>query len=86
MVLFKNLKQILFNFDNDSTKESKTDQKIEVPTYNFEKGSYMSIEGGFSVRIRSKYCDFTGFSMKYIHKESGLRYREEKHIRWIEKM
>jgi hypothetical protein len=46
----------------------------------------MSIESGISVKVRAKFCDFTGLTHLYTHKESGLRYSEERHFRAIEKM
>jgi hypothetical protein len=80
MIVFKNLKQILLNYDH----QEKTEK--DIPTYNPDQGSYMSIEAGISVRVRAKFCDFTGLTHMYTHKESGLRFSEERHFRLIEKM
>lgn len=55
VIMFKNLKQILTNFDG------------AAESINYNQGSYMSIEAGFSVRVRAKFCDFTGFRHKYQH-------------------
>jgi hypothetical protein len=46
----------------------------------------MSVDSGISVRLPSKFCDFTGFHGKYKHKINGLRYTEEGHFYQIEKM
>ena len=46
----------------------------------------MSIESGISVRIRPRYCDFTGFRNRYTHKQTLLRFTEEAHCKAIEKM
>ena len=32
----------------------------------------MSIESGPSIRLPSKYCDFTGFHAKYKHRNAGV--------------
>jgi len=45
--------------------------------FNEERGSFMNIEAGISVKIKARYCDFTGFPNKYTHKDSGLRYCEQ---------
>ena len=46
----------------------------------------MSIDSGISVRIPTKFCDFTGFHSKYRHKVNGLRFTEDNHFTAIEKM
>ena len=72
---------MLLNFDGVPKSENNNE-----PQFNEEMGSYMSIESGFCVKKPKKYCDFTGFPCKYVHKNSGLRYTEEGHYRQIEKM
>ena len=81
MILFKNLKQMLVNFDNAQPAGPNEEQ-----TFNEELGSYMSIESGISVRVRPRYCDFTGFRNRYTHKETLLRFTQEQHCKAIEKM
>lgn len=46
----------------------------------------MSIDSGISVRLPTKFCDFTGFHGRYKHKVNGLRYTNETHFGLIEKM
>ena len=69
---FKNLKQMLVNFDGVIRAQDEL-----LPTFNEEIGSYMSIESGISVRVRPKYCDFTGFRNRYTHRGCQIRYSEE---------
>ena len=71
---------MLINFDS-SAKPTEYVLNENVPPFNEELGSYMSIESGISVKRQSKYCDFTGFLNKFTHKQSGLRYTEECHFR-----
>ena len=82
--IFKNLKQILINFDPDGT--DRLIQNPEGTQYSQQLGSYMSIDSGISVKIAPRYCDFSGFHAKYKHRINGLRYTEETHYGQIEKM
>ncbi|CDW75139.1 UNKNOWN [Stylonychia lemnae] len=85
--LYKNLKQILTNFDNNpQNANNQESSKDQGPQYNQEIGSYMSIDCGISVRVQPKYCDFTGFFSKYKHKVCGLRYTEDWQYQMIDKM
>ncbi len=92
--MFKHLKQILLNFDPTDEHKSyslanpqSTIQNAELgPVYNLQKGSYMSIDSGISVRLPAKYCDFTGFPGKYKHKVNTLRFTEDRHYMQMEKM
>eukprot|EP00347_Sterkiella_histriomuscorum_P010417 403376382 len=83
--LYKNLKQILTNFDNNPIQEGPITANLG-PQYNYELGSFMSIDGGISVKVHHRYCDFTGFFSKYKHKVNGLRFTEDRHYGWIDKM
>lgn len=58
---YKNLKNILANFDGEPQP---------IPP----QGSYGSVESGYLVQAKKKYCDFTGYESKYTHKDTRLRY------------
>lgn len=70
---YKNLRQILTNYDGEL-------QPVPV------LGSYGSVESGYSVKAKKKYCDFTGFHSGYTHRETGLRYFQVQHCKVINKM
>ena len=72
---------MLVNFDNAQVAAPNEEQ-----TFNEELGSYMSIEAGISVRVRPRFCDFTGFRNRYTHRETQLRFTREEHYKAVEKM
>ena len=78
-IVFKNLKQMLYNFDGHEIDPKN-------PAFREDVGSFMSIESGISVKVKNKYCDFTGFPSRYTHKESTMRFLEQCHVKVIEKL
>lgn len=76
---------MLINYDS-SERPAQYIVNEAQPPYNEELGSFMSIEAGLSVARPPRYCDFSGFRHQYTHKETGIRYTQEKHFYQIEKM
>ena len=57
------------------SKHSRTlKQMTTAEVYSEQLGSYNSIESGYSVKPKRKYCDFLGFETKYRCPKTGLRY------------
>ena len=76
---------MLINYDS-SAKPTEYIVNENLPPYNEEPGSFMSIEAGISVKKPGRFCDFTGFKNMFTHKETGLRYTKGGHFNQIEKM
>ena len=83
----------MVNFDGAPAREDPRDL---TPNFNLAKWTYMSIESAPSIRLPTKYCDFTGYHALYRHKTAGntgvglsgqgVRYLELKQYEALEKM